>query len=244
MADDALCINAPLVTVFSTPEDGAEPSNELLYGENLEIIEEQHGWAKIRSAHDGYEGWVLLNKMKAHKPKTHRVCVPMTHIYAEPDYKTPAEQPLYFMSQVHATNETNNGFVKLANGFWIFAGHLCPLDDYQTDFVESALLFDGAPYIWGGRSVSGIDCSGLVQVALMAAGHKPQRDTGQQIETLGNATDTITRGALVYFEGHVGIMIDGSNILNATARVMRTHIEPLSDVIAHYGQPLAIKTID
>jgi cell wall-associated NlpC family hydrolase len=238
-------IDAPLVTVYSEANAQSEPRNVLLYGESLEVLDEAGDWLKIRSLHDGYEGYIPSSFLGQHSDKTHKVCAASTSLYDSPDFKRKDRHPLYFGSPVHATHERENGFARLANGGWVFEAHLMPIDKKRSDFVETAMLFLNAPYIWGGRSVAGIDCSGLVQVSLMAAGIKAPRDTAEQIEALGNPVpqSDLKRGDFVFFERHVGIMVDETHILNATSRHMRTLIEPLSDLVSAYKDILAIRRV-
>ena len=114
----------------------------------------------------------------------------------------------------------------------------------MDDFVETAMKFLDTPYLWGGRSCAGIDCSGLVQISLMAAGLECLRDTKDQIGTIGTkASPPLKRGDLVFFEGHVGIMVDEENLLNATSRHMKTIIEPVDHVKDAYNGILNIKRL-
>ena len=240
-------INAPLVTVYSQGNEAAEPSNELLYGEAVETLEETGDWLRIKSVHDDYEGFIAAGSTAPHQNKTHRVKAPQTHGYSAPDFKSPAPQPLYFLSPVHVTGKTRNGFSQIGSGCWVFEEHLCPLSETQDGFVETALMFLGAPYLWGGRSVNGIDCSGLVQVALMAAGIECPRDTHQQFSSFGEEVEfnnaPLERGDFVFFKGHVGLMLDGENILNASSRSMDTRIESLKHLIDVYDGILAVRRV-
>ncbi|MCB1531427.1 MAG: C40 family peptidase [Alphaproteobacteria bacterium] len=235
-------IDAPLATVYSAPDASSEPSNQLLYSESVEVLEECGAWKQIKSVHDGYEGWIEA-ALKPCGPPTHRVKALRTHLYNAPNYKTAPVQAVYFLSPLTVNADRQDGFARLENGLWIFENHIETIDTKVDDFVETALRFQGTPYLWGGRSADGIDCSGLVQIALMASGINAERDTGQQIKTLGTPTETPARGSLVFFDRHVGIMVDETHILNATARTMDTRIETLQSLIAHYGEPLAIKSI-
>ncbi len=242
---DILQIHAPLVTVYSEADLGAEPSNVLLYGESVETLEEHGEWVKARSLHDAYEGFIRAALLSHHSEKNTKICVPASAVYETPDFKTEARHPLYFGSCVHATTETQNGFVKLANQGWIFQEHLMKHDVLFPDIVDTAHMFLNAPYVWGGRSVAGLDCSGLVQMALMAADVPCPRDTSEQINAIGVCVDgeNLQRGDFVFFERHVGIMVDEAHILNTTSRHMRTLIEPLSDLIESYNGILAVRRL-
>lgn len=239
--------NANLSTVVmrDTPDEYGEVVNELLYGEKLELINDNGQWGRVRSLHDHYEGFVLMNSLKFHKDKTHKIFVPHSHIYAAPNFKTDPIQSLYFQSQVSATEERQNGFIKLDTGGWVFETHLMPIDGAMIDHASTAHMFVHAPYIWGGRSIAGIDCSGLVQVCMMAKGISAPRDSGPQCEQLGGLVSdgSVQRGDIVFFEGHVGIMLDESHIINATSRHMRCVIEPLQSVENAYKGIKAIRRV-
>lgn len=231
-----LNVDVPITKIMLEPDDVAECSNELLYGESVDVINDNGFWGYVRSHHDGYEGYAMLNTLRPHPEKTHKVFVPATHIYDVPNFKFAPKQTLYFGSPLHLESEQRNGFIRLLKGGWVFESHLAPLDHTHANFVETAMQFINAPYVWGGRSIAGIDCSGLVQLSLMAAGVPCPRDTSQQCESLGiKVQGPPQAGDLVFFEGHVGIMYDHENILNATSRHMRCVIEPLAPVEKAYG---------
>ena len=129
----------------------------------------------------------------------------------------------------------------LATGGWIFAGHLAPLDMLEPDFVATALRLLGTPYLWGGRTSLGLDCSALVQLALALAGIPAPRDSDMQRGEVGISLGPVPadgggvafrRGDIVFFPGHVGIMLDGERLVHATAFVMQVTIEPLAAVIS------------
>ncbi len=244
-------IHAPLVTVFKNPDPSSETINQLLYGERIEVLENKNDWLKIRSIHDDYEGFTESRYVSEHFQKHHKVRVPITSLYDKPDFKIPVRHPLYFGSPLSTLDKRENGFIQLGNQGWVFEAHLMKIEDTLPDFVETALMFLHSPYQWGGRSAMGIDCSGLVQMAMMAAGMKCPRDSRQQADALGQSIEfgdtiqyaQIQRGDLVFFKGHVGIMTDKDYILNATARSMDTRIEPLETVSDFYDGIIGVRRI-
>ena len=237
-------VNTPILVMHGAAGKNAVAVNELLYGEAVEILENGKEWLHVKSLHDGYEGYVRGGALKAHAEKTHRVNIPLTHSYSAPDFKTPDHAPLYFLSPVHVTDEKQNGFVQLKSGRWVFESHLVPLSEKREDFVETALMFLGGPYLWGGRSIGGLDCSGLVQISLMAAGIPCPRDSHEQSAVGTKASpDDLQRGDLVFFKGHVGIMMDDQHILNATSRSMDTRIEIVETLAEIYNGIIEVRRI-
>lgn len=222
--------------------------SQLLYGEEFLAETIANGWAYGRSLLDGYKGHVRLSDLRPdgegeRDESTHAVSTLIANAYPEPNFKTRPSLTLSFMARV-LVGETpsENGFVKLKDGadLWIPESHLIALKDLKSnpaDIVETAQMFSGAPYLYGGRSATGIDCSGLVQVALQRNGIDCPRDADQQQNVIGKKVSLrgIRRGDIVFFKGHVGIMVDDKNILNATVREMKTITEPLQDMLKHYG---------
>ncbi|HEY0301419.1 MAG TPA: C40 family peptidase, partial [Rhizomicrobium sp.] len=130
--------------------------------------------------------------------------------------------------------EHAKGFARIAPDGFVFAAHLAPWDRLAPDWVATAERFLGAPYVWGGKTHAGIDCSGLVQVALASAGIACPRDTDQQERSLGADCPYLARkrGDLVFWNGHVGIMLDATRLIHANAFHMQVEIEPLEDAVA------------
>lgn len=244
------------VIVTATPDFAAESTTELLFGEQIEVLEthidkDDEEWSRVRSRVDGYEGYVPSGLLDDEPTDaTHKVSALRTFALCEPDFKSPPLRCLSYMSPLSVVVE-DNGFSLLDQGSWVYTGHIRPADSLNTDHVESALRFVGTPYLWGGRTSLGLDCSALVQLCVMDAGHSCARDSKDQISTLGEPVefgDTIQYGALqrgdiVFFEGHVGIMVDEDNIINATARHMHVCVEPLDTVSDAYNGILAVRRL-
>ncbi|MEI6986571.1 MAG: hypothetical protein WCK65_10615, partial [Rhodospirillaceae bacterium] len=146
------------------PEDCAEQSSELLHGESFTIYEDAAGWAWGQSSCDGYVGYVRTAVLDAEvTAPSHRVTALRTFIYPEPGIKRPPRDTLSLTSLVTVT-ERNSGYAALAGGGWVYAGHLAAIDQVEPDYVATARRLIGAPYLWGGRTSLGLDCSALVQL--------------------------------------------------------------------------------
>lgn len=225
----------------AAPDDGAEQASQLLFGEIFTVYEEADGWAWGQNGGDGYVGYVDASALAADlAAPSHRVTALRSFLYAGPTLKRPPLDVLSLTSPVAVTGEAENGYLPLATGGWIFAGHLAPLDRPEPDYVATALRLLGTPYLWGGRSSLGLDCSALVQLALAAAGIDAPRDSDMQRGEVGvslgpvpadGAGVAFRRGDIVFFPGHVGIMLDGERLVHATAFVMAVTVEPLAAVI-------------
>ncbi len=239
----------PLIEDTGQPGVIGPKSSQLLFGESFEIEIEDGEWFYGRSIADGYKGYIHVQNLSFDAPPpTHFVNALSTHIYPAPDFKTQPLMKLSMMAQVTSNAKTQNGFMAITDLGWVFSRHLAALGEKtsKTDFVETAMKFISTPYLYGGRSSDGIDCSGLVQIAMQRSGYACPRDSSEQ-KILGTSieegNENFRHGDLVFFKGHVGIMVDEKNILNATARSMDTRIEPLENLIKAYNGIAAIRRL-
>lgn len=235
-------LSPPQAPIRKAPEEGAVAVNELLSGEAFDVLDVAGGVAWGYSVHDHYVGYVdaaLLTD--AAEAPTHRIAAPTALVFAKPDIKSTVIRalPMGALTRAAAHDEK---FVSAAGGY-VHRRHIAAIDEYAADPVAIAELFLGTPYKWGGRTRGGIDCSGLVQIALGACGVDCPRDSDMQA-ALGREVEDrrYQRGDLVFFPGHVGFMFDGTRLLHANAFFMSTVIEPLDDVIGRllpqYAQPV------
>jgi cell wall-associated NlpC family hydrolase len=246
---------APVLALSPQPMRDVSIDTQALHGEEMIVYEQDdEGWCWGQLTRDGYVGYVSAEGLrKDQPPPTHKVDVPQTILYPAPNMKMPMQGALPFGAQVHVV-EWRGDFAHVPMQGWIFAAHLKSLAEMAADFVAVAERFLHAPYLWGGKTSHGIDCSGLVQVSLQAAGYSAPRDTDLQQAALGAPLDMgdeltgLRRGDLVFWKGHVGIMQDADRLLHANGHHMLVASEPLRtarDRILEksYGPITAIKRL-
>ena len=230
----------PVADLRRRPSADAPLETQALYGERLRVFEETgEGWCWVQLDKDGYVGWVpTVTLMNGEPPApTHRISVRRTLVFPGPDIKRPPMHDLPLGARLHVKGEAsdhNATYGLIAPFGAVVVQHMKPATSFETDFVAVAQGFLGVAYLWGGKSALGIDCSGLVQVALDACGIEAPRDTDLQMamgEALGEG-ESPRRGDLVFWRGHVGIMMDETQLLHANAHHMMTAIEPLSEAVA------------
>ena len=232
-----LVVSTPLAPMTAQPSGDAALDNQLLHGERFAAYEQAADWAwgQLVSGgegeSDGYVGYVpSACLMPAGPAPTHRISQPLTHVYPAPDMKTRPVGWLSYGALVRVEG-AETGFAALSTGGFVPALHLTPRDEPAADWVAEAERLLGAPYLWGGRAPTGLDCSALVQLALNAAGHDCPRDSDMQEAELGHTVDpgtTPQRGDLMFWKTHVGIMLDATRMLHANAGQMAVTIEPLA----------------
>ena len=230
---EACEICLPLVDLLAAP--GGARDRQLALGEAFEVLERHDGHAFGRAS-DGYCGYVPEAAAGAPTAPDHWVAVPASHLYAEPRVQARDTASLTFGARVHVGGRTG-AFAQTPHGH-VPAGHLQPLGRWFADPVEVAGLFLGVPYLWGGNSHAGIDCSGLVQAAMRGAGRACPGDSDLQ-RALGTAVgegEAPARGDLVFWKGHVAMMIDGDLMIHATGHAMAVVVEPLAEATARIAR--------
>ena len=216
----------------------ASLDTQALKGERFTVYDRnEDGWAWGQLAGDGYVGWLPdLALYRPGPPVTHQVTALRTFAFPGPSIKLPPVDTLPMGARI-AVTKFHESFAVTSEGHCVPASHVAPIDQFESDFVAIAERFVGTPYLWGGKSSLGIDCSGLVQIALSAAGTCCPRDSDMQESGLGRAlsmdeSQHLQRGDLIFWKGHVAIVRDATNVVHANAHHMATAIEDTTDAIA------------
>jgi cell wall-associated NlpC family hydrolase len=233
----------PSVPLRKQPDAARGLETEALYGEAVTVFDEADGWAWVQLARDGYVGYLPAAAIRIGPliAPTHRVQSVGTFVYSAPDIKTPPVMHLPLNALLTVTGGDDR-FAKISGGLFAIARHLAPLDRPARDFVEIAERLIETPYLWGGCTRIGIDCSGLVQASMQAANIGAPRDSDMQREELGIPVqivadfENLRRGDLVFWQGHVGIMSDGVMLVHANAHHMMVVAEPLSVAAARIAK--------
>ena len=222
-----------------SPDISAGLESQLIYGEVFQVYEDRDGWCWGQNMTDQYVGYVPSVDLATDVPTPdHQVAALHSHLYKEPDMKRPTAGSISMSSRVKVV-DVSGRFCRIASGHWIHARHLVSLDYTTRDLIGTALKFLGVPYLWGGRTAMGLDCSALVQMALAMAGMAAPRDSDLQQNKLGTLVpmdddqdfSRIEEGDLVYFPGHVGLFVDDWRFLHANAFDMQVSLHGFSDVL-------------
>ncbi len=244
---EAFRVTVPHAPVRREPSSDAMLLTEALAGELVTVFERTaEGWAWAQLFADRYVGWIPTNALaQGGSEPTHKVSALQTFAFSRPDIKAPpvCALPLGASVAVKGQAEDKNArYALIEPAGAVVTQHLVPLDAVESDWVGVAERFLGAPYLWGGKTVGGIDCSGLAQTALTAGGFPAPRDSDMQEAALGqalaavDALPALRRGDLVFWTGHVGIMRDTETLLHANAYHMQVASEPLRSAVERFAR--------
>lgn len=225
---------AAFTDLCRSPGQGRD--KQILFGQKFQVLEVRDGTAFGFDPTDNYVGYVRANDLTTQRQATHVVQSRTSHIYAEPDFKSQDLAALSFGAQLNAVAQ-RNGFLELLSGGFVSTAHCRELGDFAPDPAGVAQGLLGTPYLWGGNTGFGIDCSGLVQAALGACGLPCPRDSDMQQDAWPDISPEagLTRGDLVFWKGHVGMLLDAATLIHANAHHMMVAIEPLDQAIARIG---------
>jgi len=251
-------LNVPLAGLLSAPNREAEQGTQVLLGEELLVLDVENGFAFCQLKTDDYVGYMRETAITFEAPsrQTARLIVPSSHVYPEPNIKTRPTSQVFMGSLLSCTPCEKPQFVRVdgsTSGF-VWADHVGALEPDGIDFVSVAELFLQSPYLWGGRSCHGLDCSALVQLSLSQTGVYAPRDTSQMWDELGNhiyeglpEQAQLQRGDLIFWQGHVGILQSPTQLLHANGYHMQVRSEPLQQAVeriaAHYGEVRGVKRL-
>lgn len=239
-------VMASLTPLHRAPAHDAPLDTEALCGERVTMFEADEGWAWVQLVGDGYVGYAPLERLGPDgPPATHRVASLRSFVYPGASMKLPHVMALSLGARLSVIGEDGpfavvEGVAGLARAF-VWAAHLKPLASPEPDFVTVAEGLIGTPYLWGGKSSLGLDCSGLVQISLDAVGMSAPRDSDMQERGLGQSVPVeigadghvpgLARGDLIFWKGHVGLMQDAQRLLHANGHHMLVVSEPLDEAV-------------
>ncbi|MDW4549677.1 NlpC/P60 family protein [Defluviimonas sp. D31] len=241
-------IAAPLADLLARPDGPRD--RQVLMGERVLVLDRQDGVAFVQAEKDGYCGYLAEPVIGADRAATHWVSAPATHLYREPDIKRPEVANLTLGARLTVTAE-RPAFLETAEGLFVPRMHLKPLGDWADDPAGVAESLTGTPYLWGGNSRSGIDCSGLVQAALLACGIACPGDSDLQEAALGAPLPEnagYRRGDLFFWKGHVAMAVSETHLIHANAFHMAVAREGIAEAIARIarqgdGRPSTVKRL-
>lgn len=242
----------PFAAIRRTPGETGPQDTQLLFGEMFTVYDREGGWCWGQAALDDYVGYVAEAALSTVTTgNTHRVTTLATYRYREPDIKSPPLDRLPMNAKIQAGSDAGDKFVREARGGWVFTKHLKPIAESRHDVVATARQFLGVPYFWGGRSADGLDCSGLIQNVLERRGIPVPRDTDQQEQWCrdNGATEIFRRrneredwtglalhpGDLLFWKGHVAMMVDTEDMIHANATAMAVSIDDAREFSGKVG---------
>lgn len=249
----------PVADILKEPDRASALETQMILGEPVDIFDERNRFLWVQSRRDGFVGWVKKEAVgETGNQSTHRVTVARTFIYPEPDMKAPPKMQLSIGSQVPITEKVQTrgtDFLVLADGSAIIEKHLNPIDQVFEDYVSVAEYLTHTPYLWAGTTAFGLDCSGLVQLAMRMSGTDVLRDSDMQAATIGEELEAgplfgnLERGDLIFWRGHVaicqGLIMGHKYLIHANGHSMTVASEPLEEALDRieylYEKPIGFR---
>ena len=244
---EAASVALPLADLLAAP--GGARDRQLLMGEEVLVLDRHQGFAFLRAARDGYCGYVAEAALEPFHAPTHWIATPASHLYPAPDMKQREVAGVSFGARLTITAE-HPKFLETESGLFVPRPHLRPMGQVMDDPAGVAEMFLGTPYLWGGNSRAGLDCSGLVQASLLACAIACPGDSDMQA-ALGGPLDgpaALRRGDLIFWKGHVAMALDPARLIHANAFRMAVAIEGIPEAIARIegqgdGPPTAFRRV-
>ncbi len=230
MKDTNSQVIVPLCDLKNKPNPNAALETQILYGERVKVIKHFKEWSYCKSLEDNYEGWLVTKNLDKCTNLNYKVLKPISHLYSEPNIKSKIISFLYFNSKINVLSKTKNWCSILYDKkeTFIFRKHIVDINKTYKDWVRLLVMFENTPYLWGGKSVNGIDCSGLVQLSLNFCGIQFPRNANEQCnENMypNIKIDKIKKGCLIFWDGHVGVGLNQKDIIHSNAFHLSVKIE-------------------
>ena len=241
-------IKSSFADVRNKPTYNSTLETQLIHGEKLEILSSQNNWSYICSKEDNYKGWIKTNQIGEKKIKTHKIKQLSTYVFEKPDHKSKIICKLFLNSKIKVDSFIGN-WVKIIFqeriGF-LHRNSIIDINENNKDWINICLKFKNTPYLWGGKTYEGIDCSGLIQLSLQYCGLKFPRNTNEQSEFVSNfvkTTQNVSKGTLIFWDGHVGVMINKTELIHSNMYHLGVHIEKFSSALKRIGKVKQLKQI-
>lgn len=250
-AQQSYRIKTALATIKAEPDENAANTSEGLYGEWVDVISSQDNWRHIRLHRDGYDGFIAEHNLESIPDEsvsaTHVVDSRSTLLFSKPSVKSPVVMRLPFRAHLCVAETIDESFSKTDTDHFVWSSHiaasgtqhrLTPLQLAQSHFL-------GAPYLWGGCSPDGLDCSGLVQALALSQGIRLPRDSKDQEIAVPTSIDYENRQAadLLYWPGHTAILLDRDRLLHATANSLNCLVESVDSVVERAGSLSSVRRL-
>ncbi|MCC2613298.1 C40 family peptidase [Neorhizobium petrolearium] len=233
-------IAAPVAQLRPGPDLARGIDTELLFGETVRVFDRAGGFAWVQADQDRYVGYLPETMLGTPEEPTHRIAVQRTFLYPGPELRKPPTATLSMGSRITVVGDVETRgtrYFVLSTGGAVIARHCLPVAETMgDDYVAVAEKFIETPYLWGGRSGFGLDCSALVQLSLMMVGKSAPRDSDMQV-SIGSAItrEELRRGDLVFWKGHVGIMENEQTLLHANGHTVSVAREGFEEAVKRIG---------